>query len=131
MKPPMCKVCGFAHWSNDPHYTGAPAKTIDAKPVRKVATIAHVDHSNASLAAAVAKLAPSVVRASDDISFGRPLEFANQAEFDAHKAAGAAAAKAAKKPRGRPVAAEPASPRAEYQRELMRKRRASAKVTKP
>ena len=88
MKPPMCKVCGFAHWSGNPHYVGEPTKTIEATPVRRVDPAAILTRS--------IEIKP-----------------------------------AAKKPRGRPVAAEPASPRAEYQRELMRKRRASAKVTKP
>ncbi len=39
---------------------------------------------------------------------------------------------AAPKPgRGRPISDAPKSPRAEYQRELMRKRRAAAKEAKP
>lgn len=89
MKPPMCKVCGFAHWSGNPHYMGQPVKTIDVTPT------------------------PKSVRAALKPKIDEAL-----------------AKLAAKKPRGRPVAAEPSSPRAEYQRELMRKRRASAKVTK-
>lgn len=72
MNPPKCKVCGFAHWSGNPHYT------------------------------------------SDEPS-----------------AAPSPAIVIAKRPRGRPISPEPKSPRAEYQRELMRKRRAAAKEAKP
>lgn len=36
-----------------------------------------------------------------------------------------------KRPRGRPISPEPKSPRAEYQRKLMRQRRAAAKEAKP
>lgn len=74
MNPPKCKVCGFAHWSGNPHYTSDDPSAV-----------------------------PSVA-----IVLGT-----------------------AKRPRGRPISDAPKSPRAEYQRELMRKRRAAAKEAKP
>lgn len=106
MNPPKCKVCGWEHWPGNPHYTGMIMKGLKAPPDNTVVVPAH------------------------DISFGPVIEFATQAEFDAAKKAAADAA-AAKRPRGRPISPEPKSPRAEYQRELMRKRRAAAKEAKP
>lgn len=106
MNPPKCKVCGFAHWAGNPHYTGMIMKGLKAPPDNTVVVPSH------------------------DISFGSAIEFATQAEFEAAKKAAAEAA-AAKRPRGRPISPEPKSPRAEYQRKLMRQRRAAAKEAKP
>lgn len=121
MNPPKCKVCGFVHWSGAPHYSGSTAIAASVIPVAPRLPRIPVSDTPPD---------NTVVVPSHDISFGPVIEFATQAEFDAAKKAAADAA-AAKRPRGRPISPEPKSPRAEYQRKLMRKRRAAAKEAKP
>lgn len=115
---PKCRFCGERHWSPvcsklNPDGLAGPASTADAQ------------RANTKPAPKPRRLAPSVVRPADDISFGT-IEFANQAELDAYNAAGAAhAAEEAKKRRGRPATG---FDKKAYDREKARERRAAKRV---
>ncbi len=104
--------------------------------MRRVATIGHVDHGKTSLAAADTQVLSEVVTPN---SVERTMLMSADAVKETYgveiaKNAPAPVVEHYETPKrgpGRPPSPNPKSPRAEYQRELMRKRRAAAKGSKP
>jgi hypothetical protein len=108
---PKCKICGEAHRGTC--YT-RPSPTTLVQPVGK--RFAAIDDPTLG---GVTTEGKDLARAAKGVGITLPKP--------SSMASGKPAGKPMRAP-GRPVSAKPKSPRAEYQRELMRKRRAEGKA---
>lgn len=107
---PVCRVCGVAHWSREPHELGTAKATASRRP--------------ASIPAKPGRIAAPPARPRCTSCAALRLRVA---QLEAQLAAAIAGKVKARKPT---TSAPPAKrDRRDYQRELMRKRRAAAAAT--